>query len=49
MTDALTGASASQLINKGKRKHLKEEIVEDIKAHTDVKIEELIFTDVAVQ
>jgi flagellar basal body-associated protein FliL len=49
VTDALTGASANELINKTKRKHLKEEIVEDIKAHTDVKVEELIFTDVAVQ
>ena len=49
VTDALTGASASELISKTKRTHLKEEIVADIKAHTDVKVEELIFTDVAVQ
>jgi flagellar basal body-associated protein FliL len=49
VTDALTGVSANELINKTKRHHLKEEIVEDIKANTDVKVEHLIFTDVAVQ
>lgn len=49
VTDALTGVSANDLINKTKRKHVKEEIVADIKGHTDVKIEEVIFTDVAVQ
>ncbi len=49
VTDAITGASANDLINKTKRHHLKEEIVEEIKANTDVKVEHLIFTDVAVQ
>ncbi len=49
VTDALTGAEANELINKTKRHHLKEAIVEEIKANTDVKIEHLIFTDVAVQ
>ncbi|MBJ7470324.1 MAG: flagellar basal body-associated FliL family protein [Solirubrobacteraceae bacterium] len=49
VTDALTGADATELISKSKRKLLKEEIVEHIKSHTDVKVEELIFTDVAVQ
>ncbi len=49
ITDELTGAEASELINKTKRTELKEHIVKDIKTHTDVKIEEVIFTDVAVQ
>lgn len=49
VTDALTGADASELISKTKREHLKEEITADIKAHTDVKIEHIILTDVAVQ
>ena len=49
ITDALTGADADELILKKKREHLKEEIVSAIKAHSDVKVDELIFTDVAVQ
>lgn len=49
VTDALTGAGASELIVKKKREHLKEQITEDIKAKSDVKLEEIILTDVAVQ
>ncbi|MBO9533315.1 MAG: flagellar basal body-associated FliL family protein [Solirubrobacteraceae bacterium] len=49
ITDELTGAEASELISKPKRAELKEHIVKDIKSHTDVKIEEVILTDVAVQ
>jgi flagellar basal body-associated protein FliL len=49
ITDELTGAEASELISKTKRKELKETIVKEIKAHTDVKIDEVMLTDVAVQ
>ncbi|MFT4034976.1 MAG: flagellar basal body-associated FliL family protein [Patulibacter sp.] len=49
VTDELTGASAGELISKTKRQELKDHIVKDIKAHTDVKVEEVILTDVAVQ
>lgn len=49
VTDELTGASASDLISKTHRKEIKEHILKDIKSHTDVKIEEVILTDVAVQ
>lgn len=49
VTDALTGAAASDLISKTKREHLKEEMLADIKKHTDVKLDHVILTDVAVQ
>jgi flagellar FliL protein len=49
ITDDLTGASGDQLINKTKRTALKKEMLADIKAHTDVKLDEVILTDVAVQ
>lgn len=49
ITDKLTGADANELISKTKRKRLKEGVVEDLKAHSDVKVVEVIFTDVAVQ
>ncbi len=49
VTNSLTGADANELISKTKREHLKEEITADIKAHTDVKLEHIILTDVAVQ
>jgi flagellar basal body-associated protein FliL len=49
ITDDLTGAKADDLINKTKRTRLKKEILQDIKSHTDVKLDEVILTDVAVQ
>lgn len=49
ITDAITGAPASSLISKTKRKELKEEVVKELKAKSDVKVEEIILTDVAVQ
>lgn len=49
VTEALTGVPADELISKTKRKTLKEELLKDLKNHTDVKVEEVILTDVAVQ
>lgn len=49
VTDALTNASASQLIGRDARETLKKAIAKSIKSHTDVKVEEVLLTDVAVQ
>ncbi len=49
ITDELTGTDAEHLISKTHRKEIKENILKDIKSKTDVKVEEVILTDVAVQ
>lgn len=49
ITDDLTGASAEDLISKTRREALKKEILKDIKTHTDVKLDEVMLTDVSVQ
>ena len=49
ITNDLTGANASDLISKTKREELKKLILKDLKAHTDVKVDEVMLTDVAVQ
>jgi flagellar FliL protein len=49
ITDTLTDTKDSELIDRAGRKHLKEEILKDIKKHTDVKVEEILFTDVTIQ
>lgn len=49
VTETLTGIDAEELVSKSKRKLLKEELLKDLKSHSDVKVEEIIFTDVAVQ
>lgn len=49
VTDALTDASADQLVDRAGRHDLKEQIAKSIKKTTDVKVEEVLFTDVAVQ
>ena len=49
VTDALTGAPASALVSGGGRKRLKEQLLADIRKHTDVEAEDVLFTDVAVQ
>ena len=45
----LTDAKDSQLIDRSGRKALKETILKGIKKHTDVKVEDILFTDVTVQ
>jgi flagellar FliL protein len=49
VTDTLTDHKAGDLTNKKRRAKIREEILKDIKAHTDVKPHEVLFTDMAVQ
>lgn len=49
VTDELTGSQSTQLVVKSKRERLKKDLVKKIKAHTDVKVEEVILTDISVQ
>ena len=49
ITDVLTDAEDNELIESKGRHHLKEEILKDIKKHTDVKVEHVIFSDITVQ
>jgi flagellar basal body-associated protein FliL len=49
ITDTLTDATAEELTDRKERDHLKEKIAKKIKKHTDVKVHEVLFTDVAVQ
>ena len=49
ITDTLTDATDKELIEKKGREHLKEEILKEIKKHTDVKVEHVIFSDLTVQ
>jgi flagellar protein FliL len=49
VTDELSNRNGEQLISSEGREKLKAEIAKAIKAHTDVPVEEVLFTDVAVQ
>jgi flagellar basal body-associated protein FliL len=49
VTDTLTDAEQRDLTARKGRDELKERIVKRVKAHTDVPIHEVLFTDVSVQ
>jgi flagellar basal body-associated protein FliL len=49
ITNDLTDAKADDLITAKGRASVKIEILKDLKAHTDVKVDDLLFTDVTVQ
>ena len=49
ITDTLTDAEDSELIEAEGRHHLKEKILKGIKKYTDVKVEHVIFSDLTVQ
>jgi flagellar FliL protein len=49
ITDTLTDAAAEDLTDKTHRNELQEKIAKRIKRNTDVKVHEVLFTDVAVQ
>jgi flagellar basal body-associated protein FliL len=49
VTDALTDGSADSLVSEHGREKLKSRLLVSIKKKTDVKVEEVLFTDVAVQ
>ena len=49
ITDDLTDIKDNDLISRDGRIKGKEEILKDLKKHTDVKVEDVLFTDVTVQ
>ena len=49
ITNDLTDAKADDLITAKGRSSVKEEILKDLKRHTDVKVDDILFTDVTVQ
>jgi flagellar FliL protein len=49
VTDTLTDRSDAQLIDRDRRDRLKKKIARAITRHTDVKVDDVLFTDVAVQ
>ena len=49
VTDTVTDHRARDLTNQKRREKLRAEILKGIKAHTDVKAHEVLFTDMAVQ
>jgi flagellar protein FliL len=49
ITDDLTDAKDTELISREGRKTVKEQILKDLKKNTDVKVKDVLFTDVTVQ
>lgn len=49
ITDELTGRRDSELIEREGRERVKRDIAKDILKHTDVRVEEVLLTDVTVQ
>ena len=49
VTDVITNSSSNDLINRARREGIKRLILKEIKQKTDVKVNEVLFTDVAVQ
>ena len=49
ITNDLTDAKDTDLINRKGRIKIKGEILKDLKSHTDVKVTDVLFTDVTVQ
>ena len=49
VTDAVTDARADELIDRGAREALKRRVARAIAARTDVKVDKVLFTDLAVQ
>jgi len=49
ITNVLTDAPSTELVERGGREKLKEDILKQIRKTTDVKVDKVLFTDVAVQ
>ena len=49
ITDDLTDADRQDLIDEQGREELKKEILKDLKKQTDVKVEDVLFSDLTVQ
>ena len=49
ITDELTGLPAEELVEGAAREEIKKKIAKNLKKHTDVHVEDVLFTDVTVQ
>ena len=49
VTDEVSGAASDDLVKRKKRKKLKKIIYKQVKKQTDVKVHEVLLTDIAVQ
>lgn len=49
VTDVVTGQKGDELVSAAGRKQVKQEILAGIRAHTDVKVNDVLLPDVAVQ
>ena len=49
VVDEATGVESDELTNRKLRTKLKKKMVKQIKAHSDVKVHEILLTDIAVQ
>jgi flagellar FliL protein len=49
VTNEITDARESDLTDRGGREKLQRRVLKDLRSHTDVKVKEVLFTDVAVQ
>jgi flagellar FliL protein len=49
ITDTITDADPSQLVSRKGRNALKAKVLKGLRARTDVKVKDVLFTDVAVQ
>jgi flagellar FliL protein len=49
ITDTITDASSKQLVSHKGRNKLKEKVLKRLRSETDVKVNDVLFTDVAVQ
>jgi flagellar basal body-associated protein FliL len=49
VVDHASGVSSDELTKRKLRAKLKKKILKEIKAHSDVKVEEILLTDIAVQ
>ena len=49
IVDEVTGAESDELVERKQRAKLKKKLVKHIKQHSDVKVHEVLLTDIAVQ
>ena len=49
IVDVVTDASAKQLVSRRGRNALKQKVLKSLRARTDVKVNEVLFTDIAIQ
>jgi flagellar FliL protein len=49
ITDAVTNQTSATLISDGGRARIRHQVLQSIRAQTDVKVDSVLFTDVAVQ